>query len=437
MTYITRTGMVLLLLTCLVFSTSATGKPANSAAKPGPVPEPTPPASLLSNTLFWSSTGAATGNEYAKGVGFAGDMNSDTSEDIIIGATGVNSGAGQITIYAGNSGSVISSIDGEGAGDRFGRRVDSAGDFNGDGFADIVVGAHHWGPNDEGKVYVYAGPNPTSASLLFSVTGSSTSALGDDLAGRFDFNNDGYDDIIVGAPFDSTAASFAGKATVYGGPSGSVLFSVNGAANEQLGIGARKLGDVNGDGNDDVIVGTFKNGIGRAAVYAGPSGTLLYSKNGETSGDRFGSSVNDAGDFNGDGFADFAVSAVAYSSSKGKVYIYSGADGALLFSAVGQGSGDVFGHAVVPLNDVNGDGIGDIAVSARDYGSAGKRWGRIYIYAGSTGALLETITGTVNNSGFGSNLAGGPDFSLNGLSDLLVGAHQFSSSKGAAYLYSF
>ena len=304
-----------------------------------------------------------------------------------------------------------------------------AGDFNGDGQPDVAVASVKWGADQRGKVYVLSGPVPSLSAPLFSVTGSAGDSLGDELRGGFDFNRDGFDDIMMSSPYNDEGAADGGKIQVLGGPDGRVLFSRAGTdAGRSLGISAG-LGDIDADGFLDVIAGSFySSGAGRVTVYSGLTGGVILTKTSPQSGDRFGGVVSSAGDFNGDGFGDFAVAA----PGSGRTYLYAGPSGTLL--TVKNDAAE----AMAFVRDVNGDGFSDLAVGVPSHKVAGKLVGRITVYGGNalgSGEVLATITGPGSQSNFGYYLAGGAELTASGWPDLLAGAPELNR-KGAAYILS-
>ena len=127
-------------------------------------------------------------------------------------------------------------------------------------------------------------------------------------------NNDGFADLIVGARGDDNNGSYSGSARVLSGNGGSVLFTFDGdSAGDEFGISVSGAGDVNNDGFADLIVGasatTTTANSGSARVLSGIDGSDLFTFDGDSAGDRFGVSVSGAGDVNGDGIADFIVGA--------------------------------------------------------------------------------------------------------------------------------
>jgi large repetitive protein len=221
----------------------------------------------------------------------------------------------------------------------FGHSVSAAGDIDGDGFDDVIVGAPQTG-NYSGSAFVYSG---ATGSLIYQWSGTTTAAFGWSVSGAGDVNNDGFDDVIVGAYTSSDIGSLAGSAYVYSGATGSLIYQWNGQNSyDYFGHSVSAAGDVNGDGFDDVIVGRPEGGAsntGSAYVYSGATGSLIYQWNGQNFGGNFnfGYSVSSAGDVDNDGFGDVIV------GDSGSAYVYSGATGSLIYQ---WSVGGYFGHAV-------------------------------------------------------------------------------------------
>ncbi len=213
------------------------------------------------------------------------------------------------------------------SGAQMGISVSTAGDVNGDGFSDVIVGAYGFdnGQSNEGRAFVYHG-STGGLSLTANWTAESDQAdalFGYSVATAGDVNKDGFSDVIVGAYQFDNAQSDEGRAFVYHGSAGGLSPTANWTAESDqasanFGWSVATAGDVNGDGFSDVIVGArhFDNGQtdeGRAFVYHGSASGLNASANwtaeGETADARFGSSVSTAGDVNGDGFGDVIVGA--------------------------------------------------------------------------------------------------------------------------------
>ena len=210
--------------------------------------------------------------------------------------------------------------------------VVTAGDVNGDGYSDIIIGASGYtnGPANAGAAFVYYG----SAASLSSDVGLDAKAVirpnayfGWSVATAGDVNGDGYADIIVGAYGWDGGQPFEGGAWVYYGSaigprtSGVDWYKYGGQANAQFGYAVATAGDVNGDGYSDIIVGApyWDNGEedeGGIWVYhgsaSGLSTTPAFNKDSDQAGARYGWSVGSAGDVNGDGYSDVIVGAPYY-----------------------------------------------------------------------------------------------------------------------------
>ncbi|RZD31675.1 MAG: hypothetical protein CXT74_04860, partial [Methanobacteriota archaeon] len=260
---------------------------------------------------------------------------------------------------------------GEATTDRFGFSVASAGDVNGDGYADVVVSAYdnNGGGGDAGEAYVYHGSaSGLSATPDWSDQGEATNDyFGWSVASAGDVNGDGYADVIVGARYNDGAATDAGEVYVYHGSSSGLSatpdWSDQGeAAGDHFSYHLASAGDVNGDGYADVIVGAIKNDgagtdAGEAYVYHGSSSGLSatpdWSDQGEAASDWFGISVAGAGDVNGDGYADVIVGAYrndGAATDAGEAYVYHGSSSGLSatpdWSDQGEAASDQFGRSV-------------------------------------------------------------------------------------------
>ncbi|MFZ1323405.1 MAG: FG-GAP-like repeat-containing protein, partial [Ignavibacteria bacterium] len=395
-------------------------------------------------------TGSALNNYFGDVVSSAGDVNGDGYDDIIVGAYGYNSLQGRAYIYFG--GSIMNNVadvtlTGVSVGDRFGYSVSTAGDVNGDGYSDVIVGAYGYN-SDQGRAYIYYGGSSMNSGIDVTLTGfTPTDYFGVSVSSAGDVNGDGYSDVIVGAS-GYNAATFQGRVYIYLGGSAmnnTADVTMTGAsAGDLFGYSASTAGDVNGDGFSDVIVsakaytaGTYQ---GRAYIYLGGStmnNTADVTLTGASAGDYFGGSVSTAGDVNGDGYSDVIVGAEGYSSNRGRAYIYYGGTSMNSTSnVILTGITDVsfFGNSVSTAGDVNGDGYSDVIIGALNPGTS-------YVYFGAASMNnTEDITYTGENIGddFGSSVSGAGDVNGDGLSDVLIGAYlndEAGSQAGKAYLY--
>lgn len=335
---------------------------------------------------------------------------------------------------------------GAAASDNFGNSVSGAGDVNGDGYDDFIAGAifNDGGGSTSGRAYIYFGGAAFNAAPDVILTGDSVfSYFGCSVSSAGDVNGDGYDDVIVGA---YRASSFNGKAYIFFG--GALMNNVpdvtffSQSASENFGFSVSEAGDVNGDGFSDVIVGAYaySSNTGRAYIFFGGSSmntVVDVTLTGGAASNNFGYSVSNAGDVNGDGFGDVICGAYGYSSSAGRAYVfYGGASMNNSADVIMTGSASsMLGFAVSSAGDINGDGYYDVIAGAEGYGS---NRGRAYIFRG--GASMDntadiTFTGENLNDHFGSSVSSAGDINGDGFSDILIGAVDFNASEGKAYVY--
>ena len=409
-------------------------------------------------------TGGGTSNYFGWSVASAGDVNGDGYADVIVGADGYSSSTGRAYIYHGSASGIGSSaartLTGENSNDRFGTSVASAGDVNGDGYDDVIIGAHTYdSSDDEGRAYIFHGSSSgIGASAARTLTGAGTDYFfGISVAGAGDVNGDGYADVVIGAYGYST---YTGRAFIYHGSSSGIGASVSRtltgeASDDYFGWSVASAGDVNGDGYADVIVGAKWNDdggdkAGEAYVYHGSGNgiitTAIWSDQGEAASDYFGYSVAAAGDVNGDGYADVIVGAYGNDgagSAAGEAYVYHGSASGLSaspdWSDQGEAASDWFGLRVAGAGDVNGDGYGDVIVGAYGNDGAGSSAGEAYVYHGSASGLSASPDwsdqGEAASDYFGHRVAAAGDVNGDGYADVIVGAYGYSSYTGRAYIH--
>jgi len=400
----------------------------------------------------WSAVGEASGSSFGSAVATAGDVNGDGYCELLVGAPVFNFHRGKAYLYLGGASGLSAgswTAGGEAEDNYFGYAVATAGDVNGDGYAEALVGAQGYEGN-RGKAYLYlGGPSGLSATSSWAVAGEAADDyFGIVVAPAGDVNGDGYADVLVGAPGNSGAR---GKACLYfGGPAGLQTLpawtAAGEALNDEFGRGVTSAGDVNGDGYADVIVGAWGHSGQTGKVYlylGGPSGlpaTASSTLAGEAPGNHFGLTVATAGDVNGDGYSDVVIGANGYGGNVGKAYLYlgtpSGLSGSASWTAAGAGAGHSFGHCVAPAGDVNGDGYSDVLVGA-PYGNSYR--GSSHLFLGTPSGLSAvaawTVAGEWDYDEFGISVATAGDVNGDGYSDVLVGADGYGSYSGKAYLY--
>ncbi len=434
-------------------------------------------ASGLAASPAWTAESDQTNAELGVSVATAGDVNGDGYSDVIVGAHWYESDPsyeGRAYVYLGSASGLASSpvwtAAGGQAGAEFGRAVATAGDVNGDGYSDVIVGAP-WNDNgetDEGRVYVYlgSGSGPASSPAWTAESDQPGAAFGISASAAGDVDGDGYSDVIVGAYLHDNGQTDEGRAYVYLGSASGLASAPAWTAESdpssyaRFGISVGTAGDVNGDGYSDVIVGadgydTSQSWTdeGRAYVYLGSASGLAASPAWAAAGDQwfanFGIAVATAGDVDGDGYADVIVGAYAYDngeSDEGRAYVYLGSASGLASSPVStvesQQSGAYFGVSVATAGDVNGDGYSDVIVGADWYDNGETDEGRAYVYLGSTSGLAASPGWTAESdqasANFGWSVAMAGDVNGDGYSDVIVGAYLYDNGQtdeGRAFLH--
>ncbi|MFA7000564.1 MAG: FG-GAP-like repeat-containing protein [Candidatus Omnitrophota bacterium] len=427
------------------------------------------------NEASWSAEGEGTGHYFGSVVAAAGDVNGDGYSDILVGARSYMS-LGKAYVFHGSSGGITGtaasaawSATGGKTGDYFSYTLAGAGDINGDGYSDVIVGAYQYA-SGQGRIYVYYGNEWRQGGGVgddpsWQGTGVTNGYFGYSVATAGDVNNDGYSDVIVGAPVGTVSAGrvyvFHGSAQGVTGSASSPAWSVAGEGEDDwFGYSVATAGDVNNDGYSDIIVGTSgdsinpPNGAGKAYVFHGSASGITaasaaaadWSSIGEADGNDFGASVSTAGDVNNDGYSDVIVGADGYSSAKGKVYVFHGSAAGITgnaaspaWSAAGESAGDMFGHSVATAGNVNGDAYSDILVGAYGYSS---NTGKAYVFHGSGTGITGTAaspawsaTGQNGSDYFGYSVSAAGDVNQDGYSDVIVGAKGYSTSAGKAYVF--
>ena len=452
----------------------------------------------------------------ANSVASAGDVNGDGYDDLIVGARYGGSGAGEAYVIFGKAsgfGTINLTglapadgfiIQGDDAGDRAGWSVSSAGDVNGDGYDDLIVGAPYGddGGTNAGAAYVIFGKSGGFGTIdLTGLAAADGFVIQGDVAGDYagvsvasagDVNGDGYDDLIIGARLGDDGGTDAGEAyVIFGKASGFGTIDFTGlapadgfiiqgdAADDRAGWSVSSAGDVNGDGFDDIIVGARlgdDGGIdaGEAYVIFGKAsgfGTIDLTGlapadgfiiQGDAAGDHAGVSVSSAGDLNGDGFDDIIVGAAQGDDgggNAGEAYvIFGSAAGPVPFpfyfdlatdispssgaTITGPAPVSALGASVASAGDVNGDGFDDVIIGA----PAAAYYGAAIVLFGSAAGIPDvdlSAPGPVNGfailggdplslTGLGVSSAG--DFNGDGYDDIIVGAPYAASGDGEAYL---
>ncbi|MCW2367576.1 hypothetical protein M2341_003023 [Sphingobium sp. B7D2B] len=477
-----------------------------------------------SNSIGFGFFGSSTNEFVGNSIDYAGDVNGDGYGDFIVGSTATGNWARAYVVFGGptnlsgpyNVSSLIASnntlgfyISASQYAEYAGHSVSNAGDVNGDGLNDLLVGAYGRDNTNDlagGAYIVYGKTGGTFVDLaqLPGAVGATKSngfvLIGSNADGRAgfsvsvagDINGDGYADFVVGAFAQDGTATDTGRAyVVYGRSNNSTIqlsdlsaasntlgFMIEGSSGgDQLGYTVSDAGDVNGDGLSDFIVSSFTadtpgNNSGAAYVVFGQTGTSGATLNvsaltaatntrgfmisGSSAGDNLGFSIAGSGDINGDGLSDLAFAA-AYAdtsaSNVGKFYVVFGkSDGAGVGASALSVAGNTLGFvingsstddnatSISVIGDMNGDGLADLLVgSSVSDSNGGTDAGKAYVVFGKTDSSavdLSALSVAGNTQGFAINGTGqvsaflgksvsAGDLNGDGLVDLMIGANYY------------
>ena len=386
----------------------------------------------------------------------SGDVNGDGEADVIVGAPGVN----RVDVFSGANGTLLYSLDMPVpvAGAQFGAAV-AAGDVDGDGKADVIVGApfENVGANSgQGRVYIFSGDTGALLDTLDTPNPGPSGNFGAAVAAG-DFDGDGNADVAVGAPSETIAPnSSTGRVYLFSGADGSLArtFVTDPGSAGEFGV-ALAAGDVNADAHADIVIGawlgTFVGNIpvvgSYAYVFSGADGSQIrilqrpvYARDA-----KFGSALATA-DTNGDGAADIIVGDPPDGPFvlAGSAYVFDGATGSLLWTLsmpppVPAGTPS-FGASVAG-GDVDGDGKADAIIGSLPDAFDDPGVGRVSVFSGADGALLEMLHAPTSPNqrvgvSFGAAVAAA-DVTGTGNAAVIAGAPNtwFDSNPGQAYVF--
>ena len=368
----------------------------------------------IATTPDWE-TESNQGQAYlGKFVGSAGDVNGDGYDDIILGAPFYDNGdgdEGRVFVFYGSTNGLATTADwttdGLDAGATLGASAGTAGDVNNDGFADIIIGAPYWNStvgSEGGKAYVFLGSaTGLSSTVNWNVNSPQGGVgLGAAVGTAGDVNGDGYDDIIIGAPDHTTSLTKPGRAYVYLGDASGISTSSPWIYDyptqySSFAYSVSTAGDVNADGYDDVIIGT--DGADEAVAFYGSASGLGSTPDWSVTGngDSLGYAVSNAGDVNNDGFADVIIGDTLYSNGQneeGRALVYYGSATGLYPNANWtyefNQANTQFGYSVASAGDVNGDNYDDIIVGAAFYDNGQANEGGAFLFFGSGSGISSS-----------------------------------------------
>jgi hypothetical protein len=445
-------------LACLVLLAvaAAAGGRRREAARPAPRAGF---AGVVDGVSFWTIDGDQDASLFSYSASSAGDLNNDGYSDLILSAPlydTVEGNAGCVFVYYGSaSGPPVTPswvMEGDQNAAELGASVACAGDVNGDGYDDVIIGSSHYDGSviDMGKVYVFHGDSlglpPTPA---WTKMGDIAKAhLGFRVSGAGDVNADGYDDVIIGSFNYRNPDTKEGRAYVYLGSETGLLstpawIAEGNQAYAYFAYAVAGAGDVNDDGYDDVIVGACNYDVaglenaGRAYVFHGDSAGVSPDAAWIVEGDQFneylGRSVAGAGDVNDDGYDDVIVGAPGYDGAgtdEGAAFVYLGGPGGVsatpVWTRTGGSSTAGFGDCVAGAGDINEDGFDEVAVGALGYDAGIGNEGAAYVYPGGpegpSPSHMWWAVGDSVNAELGASVAGRLDVNDDGQLDLLAGA---------------
>lgn len=369
----------------------------------------------------FASPNEEVGGAFGFSVAGVPDLDGDGRGDLLVGAPFEDDGAsstGRAYVLSGATGALLHTIVSP-AAEAFGFLGRSVAGLSGTGRgAHLAVGApsEDGGDVNAGRVHVFSGTTGALLRTVVSPTPEQFGDFGDSISGVPDVDGDGRADLLVGANEESPPGSprYAGRAHLFSGSDGSLLRTLE-SPNEQgeafFGLAVSGVPDVDGDGHGDLLVGEvpidLDSGLpstGTAYVFSGATGDLLHELASPDPADfgAFAEALSGVPDVDGDGRGELLIGAPGEPCG-GRAYVFSGASGALLHaltSPTGQcGFSSSFGNAVAAVQDLDGDGRGEllIAAFAEDRGGL-ESVGRAYVFSGgTTQAELDVAAAALNS----------------------------------------
>jgi len=430
------------------------------------LPSPSSHASPTISLTSWQMEGDQAAAEYGYAVAMAGDVNGDGYDDFLVGAPRYNNGIyreGAAFLFLGGAGGPAATPDWRSSsgqsGSRYGAALAGVGDVNSDGYDDILIGAPEYkgGQTHTGAAYLFLGSASGLAATpdWITIYQEADADYGVAVAAAGDINQDGYDDALVGAGWADVAGNNAGAVYVYLGTAvgletTSAVTVTMAQPGSGFGMSLSGAGDVNLDGYDDVLVGAPYTTVGdvenagEAYLFLGRNDGLatapVWQMAGSQKNEQFGTAVSRAGDINQDGYVDILIGAPQHTiadEAVGAAYSFYGRPSGFSTTPDWAVTGDelysALGTAVSGAGDVNQDGYADVLIGI-PYGEVDQRdEGVIHLYLGNAAGLPTTpqfiAAGNKAETMFGNSLSGGSDINQDGAADFLVGAPQYKQDE--------